>query len=116
MNDCVFCRIAAGTIPAQLLYQDDDVVAFPDANPQAPFHALVIPRTHRGSLFEYGPDDAASMAALVRAAVKVARDAGCDDPARGFRLVANTGPQAGQSVFHVHLHVLGGRALHWPPG
>ncbi len=116
MSECVFCRIVAGTIPAQILYQDDEVVAFPDANPKAPCHALVIPRKHLASLFEYGEGDDAALGALLRGAVKVARDAGFEGEGRGFRLVANTGPQGGQSVFHVHLHVLGGRALSWPPG
>jgi histidine triad (HIT) family protein len=116
MSECVFCRIAAGTIPAPKLYEDDDVVAFPDANPQAPFHALVIPKEHKESLFAFGAGDGAALGALVRAAVQVARDAGLDQPGRGFRLVTNTGPQGGQSVFHVHLHVLGGRSLGWPPG
>ena len=119
MSDCIFCKIAGGTIPATLLYQDDDVVAFPDVSPKAPFHALVIPREHRASLFDYGTEpanDARALGALMRAAVRVARDAGFEEEGRGFRLVVNTGPDAGQSVFHVHVHVLGGRALAWPPG
>ena len=118
-DDCIFCKIVAGTIPATILYQDDEVVAFPDVSPKAPFHALVIPREHRASLFDYGTGagaDGAALGALLRGAVRVARDAGFEEEGRGFRLVANTGPQGGQSVFHVHLHVLGGRPLSWPPG
>jgi histidine triad (HIT) family protein len=118
-DDCIFCKIAAGAIPAKFLYEDEDVVAFPDVSPKAPFHALVIPREHRVSLFDYGDGadgDGARLGALLRGAVRVARDAGFDEEGRGFRLVVNTGPQGGQSVFHVHLHVLGGRALSWPPG
>lgn len=118
MSECVFCRIAAGTIPAKILYQDDDVVAFPDANPAAPFHALVVPRQHRASLLEFGDGnaDAKILAALLQAAVKVAKDAGYAKEEKGFRLAVNTGREAGQSVFHVHVHVLGGRTLRWPPG
>jgi histidine triad (HIT) family protein len=119
MSDCIFCKIVAGTVPAKLLYEDDDAVAFPDMSPRAPFHALVVPREHRASLFDYGAEpanDGRALGALVRAAVQVARDAGFEEQGRGFRLVVNTGPEAGQSVFHVHLHVLGGRTLAWPPG
>jgi histidine triad (HIT) family protein len=118
MSECVFCRIASGAIPAKLLHHDDDVIAFPDANPQAPFHALVIPRRHVASLAEFGDGEADGrlLGALVRTAVKVARDAGYAKAERGFRLAVNTGPEGGQSVFHVHVHVLAGRTLRWPPG
>ncbi|WP_119072625.1 histidine triad nucleotide-binding protein [Aggregatilinea lenta] len=114
MEDCIFCRIAAGDIPAQVVYQDDDVVAFRDTNPQAPVHVLVIPREHVPGPLALGDDYAALAGKLVAAAAQVARQEDIADT--GYRLVMNEGRQAQQSVFHVHLHVLGGRAMHWPPG
>ena len=120
MNDCIFCRIVAGEIPATLVHADERVIAFRDVHPQAPVHVLVVPRRHVDSLAGLAADDAgedaARAAALLAAAAQVARSEGLADPARGFRVVANTGPEGGQSVGHLHLHVLGGRRLAWPPG
>jgi len=109
--DCIFCNIAAKKIPAQIVYEDHDVIAFEDLNPRAPLHVLVIPRRHVARLAEL--DDVALAGKLTLAAAKVAREAGHQD---NFRVVVNNGAGAGQSVFHVHFHVLGGRAFSWPPG
>ncbi len=109
--DCVFCRIVAKEIPAKVLYEDDAVLAFEDANPRAPLHALVVPRRHVARLAEL--DDALLAGRLALAAARVAQEAGHGE---NFRLVVNNGAAAGQSVFHVHYHVLGGRPLGWPPG
>jgi histidine triad (HIT) family protein len=120
MSGCIFCRIVVGEIPATLVHADEQVIAFRDVNPQAPVHVLVVPRRHVASLAELaagdGGDDAALGAALLSAASRVARAEGLAEPGRGFRLVANTGPEGGQSVDHLHFHVLGGRPLAWPPG
>ena len=120
MTGCIFCRIVAGEIPATLVHADDRVIAFRDLHPQAPVHVLVVPRRHVASLAELaagdGGEDAALGAALLAAASTVARAEGLAAPGRGYRVVANTGPQGGQSVDHLHLHVLGGRDLAWPPG
>ena len=116
MTDCVFCRIASKEIPAELLWDDEEVVAFPDLHPQAPVHVLVIPKRHIASTAELGPAQANLVGRLVAVAILVARREGLDKPERGFRIVSNTGPDAGQSVAHLHLHLLGGRALGWPPG
>ncbi|MBM3268835.1 MAG: histidine triad nucleotide-binding protein [Candidatus Sericytochromatia bacterium] len=109
-EDCLFCKISAGTIPAKIAYQDEHCVAFHDINPQAPVHVLVIPRKHVPSVADI-PDDLC--APLLSAADKVARDLGVGE---SYRLVTNKGADAGQSVFHLHWHVLGGRRLGWPPG
>jgi histidine triad (HIT) family protein len=114
MSDCLFCKIAAGQIPAKIIHQDDDTVAFLDINPQAPTHFLVIPRKHVASLSDLTPADDALVGKLCRTAAKLAAERGI--AAGGFRAVVNTGAGAGQSVFHIHVHVLGGRALAWPPG
>lgn len=108
---CVFCSIAAGDIPADVVYSDDDVVAFRDQNPQAPTHVLVIPRAHVADLAEAGNDPALTVA-LVNGIARTARALALTD----HRVVFNTGAGAGQSVFHVHAHVLAGRPLSWPPG
>lgn len=113
MNDCIFCRIARGEIPARIVYQDDDAVAFHDLAPQAPWHLLLVPRRHLASVGAASDDDAALLGRLLAAAARIARDAGYGD---AFRLVANSGEAAGQSVFHLHFHLLGGRAFAWPPG
>ncbi len=117
---CIFCRIVAGEIPAAMVHQDDAVVAFRDATPAAPVHVLVVPRRHVANLLDLSPGDGASDAALaarlLAVVAQVARAEGLDAAGRGFRLVANTGPQGGQSVDHLHLHVLGARAMAWPPG
>lgn len=113
-QDCLFCKIAAGRIPAGVVYEDDLTLAFRDINPQAPVHVLVIPRAHVASLDEAADADEALMGRLLLAAARVARQEGLAEG--GYRTVINTGAGAGQSVFHIHLHVLGGRPLSWPPG
>jgi histidine triad (HIT) family protein len=114
MADTIFARIAAGEIPADIVYQDDDVVAFRDVNPQAPVHVLVIPRKAIPTLNDLTPDDAALVGKLFLAAAQVAEQEGIAES--GYRTVINCNAQAGQTVFHVHLHVLGGRPMRWPPG
>jgi histidine triad (HIT) family protein len=111
---CIFCEIAAGRVPARKVHEDDSVVAFHDLNPQAPTHLLVIPRKHIESLLALEPGDDQLMGALVRTARELAGRLGFDP--RGFRLVMNCGDDAGYSVYHVHLHLLAGRALGWSPG
>ena len=114
MSQCLFCRIAAGEIPANILYSDEDVLAFRDINPQAPLHALVIPRKHIATINDLQADDAALVGKLFLAAKQVAKEAGYAED--GYRVVMTCGLDAGQTVFHIHLHVLAGRALSWPPG
>lgn len=111
---CPFCRIAAGQTPSTQVYSDEQVVAFRDLRPVAPTHVLVIPRRHISGIDAPEAEDGAVLAMLVRAANTVARQEGIAES--GYRLVWNVGPNAGQSVFHLHLHVLGGRHLGWPPG
>ena len=114
MSDCLFCRIIDKRIPASIVYEDDRVLAFTDINPQAPLHALVIPKTHIPSLNDLTPEHDALVGRMFRRAAALASERGVSN--LGYRTVFNTGPQAGQSVFHIHLHVLGGRSLSWPPG
>jgi histidine triad (HIT) family protein len=114
MPDCLFCRIIKREIPASIVYEDDRVLAFNDINPQAPLHALVIPKRHIERLTDLTPDDDAIVGELARRAAAIAREKGYADG--GFRTVFNTNADAGQTVFHVHLHVLGGRRFAWPPG
>ena len=114
MSDCIFCKIVARTIPATLVYQDDVVVAFDDINPQAPTHTLVIPRKHVTSIAELEDLDVGLIGCLVLAGNKIAKLKGIADS--GYRFVINTGSNGGQTVFHLHLHVLGGRHMAWPPG
>jgi histidine triad (HIT) family protein len=109
--ECLFCKIAAHEIPAQIVHEDGDVVVFRDVRPVAPFHVLVIPKRHVASL---GEADAALAGAVAVASARAAKEAGYAE--RGYRVVANAGPDAGQSVAHLHFHVLGGRSLDWPPG
>ena len=111
--NCLFCRIVAKEIPAEVVLDRDDVLAFRDVNPQAPTHVLVIPKHHVASLEALADDHGELIASLVRATNEVARQEGV---AGGFRVVTNIGADAGQSVGHLHLHVLGGRRMHWPPG
>ena len=111
---CLFCRIVSGEIPATKVHEDDDVVAFDDINPQAPMHVLVVPKQHVATLNDLGADHDRLVGAMVRQAAAIAAARGCD--ARGYRTVFNCNADAGQTVFHIHLHVLGGRALAWPPG
>lgn len=114
MSDCLFCRVAAKTIPAKVLHEDDHTLAFDDIHPQAPVHTLVIPKRHVASIQDLGESDQALLAQLLLTCTKVAKDKGLADS--GFRLVANTGRHGGQTVFHLHFHVLGGRHMAWPPG
>lgn len=112
MSSCIFCKIAGGEIPATVVHQDEQAVAFKDLNPQAPLHALVIPRKHVATMNDAEEADAALLGHLLLVAGTVARDAGYDS----YRLNVNTNASAGQSVFHVHVHVLAGRTFGWPPG
>jgi histidine triad (HIT) family protein len=114
MSECLFCRIVKREIPASIVYEDDDVLVFNDINPQAPLHALVIPKRHIATLNDLSPEDDAVVGEMVRRGAAVAAEKGY--AARGFRTVFNTNAEAGQTVFHIHLHVLAGRRLTWPPG
>jgi histidine triad (HIT) family protein len=113
-ESCIFCRIAAGEIPARIAYQDDQVVAFHDLNPQAPTHVLIIPREHVATVHELSESHGDLLASMMRAAQQIAHGVGADQS--GYRLVFNHGANAGQTVFHVHMHLLAGRQLGWPPG
>jgi len=110
---CLFCRIVSGEIPAEIVHETDTTVAFRDIDPQAPTHVLVIPRSHRTDAADLAASEPEVLADLFRAAAGVAEDEGLVD---GYRLVLNTGSAAQQTVFHAHLHVLGGRSMTWPPG
>lgn len=112
-QDCIFCKIIAGDIPAKLLYEDDDVIAFNDISPVAPTHILVIPRKHIVGPAALTEADQALTGKLLKVGTDLAAQTGLED---GFRLVINNGKNAGQTVFHLHLHVLGGRTMTWPPG
>ncbi len=112
-DDCLFCKIAAGKLAAKIVHQDDDVVAFADINPQAPTHLLLIPRRHVATALDLKAEDGPVLGRIVEVANRIARERGLEN---GFRLVVNNGPGAGQTVYHLHVHLLGGRALGWPPG
>ena len=114
MSDCLFCRIADGEIPADIVYESDSALAFRDINPKAPTHVLVIPRRHISTINDIEPADESLVGSLFSAARSIAADEGLADD--GYRVVMNCNEAAGQSVFHIHLHLLGGRALDWPPG
>lgn len=114
MPDCLFCKLASREIPATLVYEDERILAFKDINPQAPTHVLLIPRRHIATLNDLGPDDDAIVGELVRRAAAIAGEQGYAD--RGYRTVFNCNADAGQTVFHIHLHLLAGRRLGWPPG
>jgi len=114
MTDCIFCKIVAGGIPADIIYEDEDVLVFRDLNPQAPTHVLVIPRRHISTLNDLQPEDAELAGKMSLAAKTVARQEGIAD--EGYRVVFNCNAGAGQTVFHIHMHVLGGRPMGWPPG
>lgn len=114
MTDCLFCKIVEKKIPAKLVYEDDHTLAFDDINPQAPIHTLVIPKRHVDSVQHLGEADQPLLARLLLTCTKVAKDKGL--AASGYRLVANTGRDGGQTVFHLHVHVMGGRHMEWPPG
>jgi histidine triad (HIT) family protein len=113
MNDCLFCRIIRGEIPSNKVYEDEHTYAFDDINPQAPTHVLVVPKKHVCGLKEATAEDAELIGHCQLAAANIARQRGIED---GYRTVLNVGPRAGQSVFHLHVHLLGGRNLQWPPG
>jgi histidine triad (HIT) family protein len=114
MSTCLFCKIAEKTIPAMIVHEDDQTLAFDDIHPQAPVHTLVIPKRHVASIQDLGETDQPLLARLLLVCTKIAKDKGLADP--GFRLVANTGRDGGQTVFHLHFHVMGGRHMGWPPG
>ncbi len=114
MENCLFCKIVAGQIPAKIVYQDEDVVAFEDINPQAPHHVLLIPRRHIPSMTDITSEEGPLLASIYMVATKLAREMGIAES--GFRFLTNVGPDSGQSVFHLHFHLLGGRRLGWPPG
>jgi histidine triad (HIT) family protein len=111
---CLFCQIIAGAVPARTIYEDDSLVVLYDINPQAPVHVLVVPRRHIATLNDLQPDDEPLLGAMLSRAAAVAAELGI--AARGYRAVFNCNRDAGQTVFHIHLHVLGGRPLRWPPG
>lgn len=112
--DCLFCKISAGEIPADLVYETENVVAFRDMNPQAPTHVLIIPRQHVATINDLTADVSGDINQLFLAAAKIARDEGIADD--GYRVTMNCNAAAGQTVFHLHLHLLGGRQMTWPPG
>lgn len=111
--DCIFCKIVAGEIPSKKVFEDDSVLAFHDIDPKAPKHILVIPKKHLASLAEAQPGDVALLGHLLASASAIAREHGLG---KGYRVVISTGPEGGQTVDHLHLHLLGGRQMHWPPG
>ncbi len=114
MEHCLFCRIAAGTLPTELIYQDEQVIGFRDLHPQAPVHCLFIPRQHITTLNDLTPETDVIMRHLFRGARQIAVQEGIAED--GYRTVINCNVSGGQSVYHLHLHLLGGRSLHWPPG
>lgn len=114
MNDCLFCKIAAGEIPSKKIYEDEHILAFHDINPKAPVHVLVIPKVHKATLLELEEADKDTVGGIFMAINRIAREKGVAED--GFRVVANCGKKAGQEVFHIHFHLLGGRSMQWPPG
>jgi histidine triad (HIT) family protein len=114
MTDCLFCKIVQKTIPAKIVHEDDRTLAFDDINPQAPVHTLIIPKKHVEAVQDCGNQDADLLAQLLMTCANVAKQKGVAES--GYRIVTNTGRDAGQTVFHLHLHILGGRHMRWPPG
>ena len=114
MTDCLFCKMVSGEIQPDVVYEDEDVLAFRDVNPQAPTHVLVIPKTHIATTNDLDADNVHLVSKCYLAARQIAADAGIAE--RGYRMVMNCNPEAGQSVYHIHLHLLGGRPMSWPPG
>ena len=112
--DCLFCKISEGVIPAKIVFENERIVAFDDINPQAPTHIQIIPRKHIASSLEVAAEDRELIGEIIQTAAALARERGVADD--GFRLVVNTNPAAGQSVYHLHVHLIGGRSLGWPPG
>jgi len=113
MTDCLFCRIIKGEIPAKKVYEDEHTLAFEDINPQGPTHVLIVPKKHVPGLKEAQAQDAELVGRLHLAAAEIGRQRGIED---GYRTVLNVGPKSGQSVFHMHVHLIGGREMRWPPG
>ena len=114
MSDCLFCAIVEGKIKGNIVYQDDSVVAFKDINPKAPVHVLIIPRKHVAGVLDLTAEDGALIGHIFAVAARLAREQGIAES--GFRVVVNSGADAGQSVYHLHYHLLGGRRMTWPPG
>lgn len=114
MSDCLFCGIVDGKVKANVVYQNDRVVAFKDINPKAPVHVLIIPRKHIAGVLDVAADDGAMIGEIFQVAARLARELGIAES--GFRVVVNSGADSGQSVFHLHYHLLGGRQMGWPPG
>ena len=114
MSECIFCRVVRREIPSKIVYEDDRLLAFEDIHPQAPVHLLVIPKKHVDTLSGLAAEDQVLAGSLLLAASRLAKEKGIG--AKGFRVVINSGLEAGQTVFHLHLHLLGGRPFHWPPG
>lgn len=114
MSDCLFCKMVSGEITPDTVYEDDDVLAFRDINPQAPTHVLVIPKRHIATLNDLDPGSAELIGKMTLTAAKVARQEGFSE--QGYRTIMNCNADGGQAVFHIHLHLLGGRAMAWPPG
>ena len=114
MSDCLFCKIIDDQIPATIVHQDDRMIAFKDVNPQAPLHVLIVPRAHIATLNDLTPADDTLVGSMFRLAARLVKDHGWHE--KGYRTVFNCHAEAGQSVFHIHLHVLAGRRLTWPPG
>lgn len=114
MSDCLFCKFVRKEIPTRVVFEDDSCFAFEDINPKAPAHVLIIPKKHIASINEMTPVDEATLGHITFVARQIAQEKKVDQS--GYRAVINTGPDAGQSVFHVHLHLLGGRSMAWPPG
>ncbi|MDE3180203.1 MAG: histidine triad nucleotide-binding protein [Acidobacteriota bacterium] len=114
MSECIFCRIVHREIPAKIIFEDESTVAFEDIRPEAPQHFLVVPKEHLESLAKISDDHEPLLGHLLSVAAKLARERGLEP--NGYRTVVNTGAGAGQTVFHLHVHVLGGRTFHWPPG
>ena len=114
MKDCIFCKIIRAEIEAQSVYEDDHLIAINDINPQAPTHILIIPKKHCSTVMDIKEADQSLVGSIFVAAQKIAKEKGLDES--GFRIVVNCGAEAGQSVFHIHFHLLGGRTMRWPPG
>ena len=114
MSDCIFCKIASGDIPAEKIYENDQVIGFRDLNPHAPTHVLVIPKKHFSTINDLKDEDKSLVGDMFLAAKQIAADEGLSE--RGYRTVMNCNEEAGQTVFHIHLHLLGGRRMQWPPG
>lgn len=114
MDNCIFCNIASGDIPTEFLYEDEQVVAFSDIDPKAPHHILIIPRKHIATLNDTSEKENALIGHIINVATKLAKQLGIDEA--GYRVLFNCNKGGGQAVFHIHLHLLGGRVMHWPPG